>query len=142
GWESGTSLIPPRESQRRELIARGAGVPVAALPYAAELIDIAHGHERWRPAAERLLRNFGLRLLVPEQHKDAVRQFIDDHDMRGIVEYSIVTAASAHRPRPHPDTLAARLTVDLDHPSGVWLAGQLAPKLDPSSFQPARPPQP
>lgn len=128
--DSARSLIPPRASQRREAIAAGAGVPVAALSYAAELIDVAPEHERWRPAAEKLLRTFGLRLLVPEVHKEAVRRFIDKHDMGGIVEYSIVTGASAHRPRPGTDTLAARLIVNLAHPSGAWLAGQVVQMFD------------
>lgn len=128
--QSATTLIPPREAQRREAIARGARVPVTDLPYAAELIDVASGQERWRPAAEKVLRNFGLRLLVPDRHKDAVRRYIDENDMRGVVEYSIVTAVSAHRPTPGRDTLAEKLTVDTDHPSGKWLAAQLARRFD------------
>jgi uncharacterized protein YPO0396 len=124
--ERSGSLIPLKAVERREAIARGADVPAAELAYAAELIDLAQGQERWRPAAEKVLRNYGLRLLVPERHKDAVRAFIDEHDMRGIVEYSIVTATSAHQPRPGPHTLAGKLTVETGHPSGAWLAGQLA----------------
>jgi uncharacterized protein YPO0396 len=121
-----SSLIPMKAAERRKAIARGARVPEAELAYAAELIDLAEGQERWRPAAEKVLRNYGLRLLVPERHKDAVRAFIDEHDMRGIVDYSIVTAASTHQPNPGPYTLAGKLTVDTHHPSGTWLGGQLA----------------
>lgn len=120
------SLIPVRARQRRQAIAEGARVPADDLAYAAELIDIADGQERWRPAAEKVLRNFGLRLLVPDRHKDAVKTFIDEHNMGGIVEYSIVTATSAHQPQPGANTLAGKLTVDAGHPSGAWLAGQLA----------------
>ncbi|MGN9846503.1 ATP-binding protein [Nonomuraea sp. H19] len=127
--QAGT-LIPLKATERRERIAHGAGVPLQDLVYAAELIDIADGQERWRPAAERVLRSFGLRLLVPERHSDAVKTFIDDHDMRGIVEYSIVTATSAHQPQPSPRTLAGKLTVDRGHPSGLWLAAQIARQFD------------
>jgi uncharacterized protein YPO0396 len=127
---SARTLIPPRVADRRTEIADGAGVPAADLPYAAELIDIAPGEERWRPAAERVLRSFGFRLLIPERHKDAVRRYIDEHDMRGIVEYTIVTAASAHRPVPATNTLASKLIVDTAHPSGSWLAGQLTQRFD------------
>ena len=113
-------------------------MPPAELVYAAELIDMAGGQERWRPAAEKVLRNYGLRLLVPERHKDAVKIFIDEHDMRGIAEYSIVTATSAHQPRPGPHTLAGKLTVDTSHPSGFWLAGQLAKQFDHVCVETAR----
>ena len=125
--QSARSLIPWKAAERRDQIAHAANVPAADLPYAAELIDIADGQERWRPAAEKVMRSFGMRLLVPEHHKKAISEYIDNHDMRGLVEYSIVTAASAHQPRPRPDTLAGKLTVDTDHPCGLWLcrsAGQ------------------
>ncbi|GHJ49050.1 nuclease [Catellatospora sp. TT07R-123] len=124
------SLIPAREAQRRDAIAQAVGVPAADLPFAAELIDVAEGQERWRPAAEKVLRSFGLRLLVPERHERPIKEFIDTHDMRGIVEYSVVTATSAHRPRPRPETLAAKLTVNTDHPSGLWLAAQITARFD------------
>lgn len=120
------SLIAAKARERREMIARAAGIDPSGLPYAAELIDVAEGEERWRPAAEKVLRNFGLRLLVPEPIKDQVTRFIDEHDMHAIIEYSIVTAASAHQPRPEVGTLADKLTVDMTHPSGRWLAGQVA----------------
>ncbi len=136
--QSARTLIPARVAERREEIARGARVPVADLAYAAELIDIASGQERWRPAAEKVLRGFGLRLLVPDRHKDVVRQYIDEHDMRGVVEYSIVTAVSMHQPVPSSDTLAGKLTVDASHPSGRWLAAQLAQRFDHVCVETAR----
>ncbi|MEV6987479.1 SbcC/MukB-like Walker B domain-containing protein [Sphaerisporangium sp. NPDC051017] len=132
------SLLPIHALQRRELIADGARVPLTDLPYAAELIDIAKGQERWRPAAEKVLRSFGLRLLVLEQHKNAVREFIDTHDMQGIVEYSIVTGVSAHQPRPEHDTLAGKLSVEMSHRCGPWLAAQLVKRFDHVCVETAR----
>ena len=132
------SLIPVKARERREVIARGAGVDAFDLPYAAELIDVTEGEERWRPAAEKVLRNFGLRLLVPERIKDQVTRFIDEHDMHAIVEYSIVTAASAHQPHPEAGTLAAKLTVDTTQPSGRWLAGQVARQFTHACVETAR----
>ena len=100
--QSASNLIPSREAQRRAAIAAGTRVALVDLPYAAELIDVAPDEERWRPAAEKVVRGFGLRLLVPERHKDVVRRFIDENEMRGIVEYSIVTPTSSHRSTPEP----------------------------------------
>ena len=136
--QSARSLIPWKAAERRDQIAHAANVPAADLPYAAELIDIADGQERWRPAAEKVMRNFGMRLLVPEHHKRAISEYIDNTDMRGLVEYSIVTAASAHQPRPRPDTLAGKLTVDTDHPCGLWLAAQLTRRFDHACVETAR----
>ncbi|MFF3226066.1 ATP-binding protein [Nocardia suismassiliense] len=122
---SAKSLMPGPAIDRRARISAETGVPIADLPYAAELIDMAEGHERWRAAAEKVLRSYGMRMLVPQRHKEAVRRFIDQHDMRGVIEYSVVTAVSAHEPRPLPTTLAGKLTVDRDHPHGRWLADQM-----------------
>lgn len=130
--------VPAAETSRRDRIAAGAGVPATDLPYAAELIDIAVGEERWRPAAEKVVRSFALRLLVPERHKDAVRQFIDANDMQAIVDYSIVTGVSSHRPSPRPGTLASKLTVDLEHPAGAWLAVQITNRFEHVCVETAR----
>jgi uncharacterized protein YPO0396 len=132
------SLLPARAMERRDVIARGASVPAADLAYAAELIDLADSEERWRPAAEKVLRSYGLRLLVPDRHKDKVRAFIDEHDMRGIVDYSIVTAISAHQPRPAPGTLASKLEVDITHPSGFWLGAQITRQFEHVCVETAR----
>ena len=136
--QSSGSLLPARAIERREAIARGAEVPAADLAYAAELIDLADGEERWRPATEKVLRSYGLRLLVPDRHKDAVQAFIDQHDMRGVVDYSIVTAISAHQPRPAPGTLASKLEVDITHPSGFWLGAQLTRQFEHVCVETAR----
>ncbi|MGH3985362.1 MAG: ATP-binding protein [Pseudonocardiaceae bacterium] len=136
--ESARTLIPAKALSARDRISAATNVPTDELPYAAELIDVADGQERWRPAAEKVLRSYGMRLLVPEQHKDAVRGFIDRNDMRGLVEYSVVTAVSAHQPRPPPSTLAGKLVVDPDHPHGRWLAAQLAQKFQHACVESAR----
>lgn len=136
--QSAKTLIPGKAVLRREQISQGTGVPITSLPYAAELIDIADGQERWRPAAEKVLRNYGMRLLVPERHKDTVRQYIDSHDMRSLIEYSIVTPVSAHEPRPLMNTLAGKLTVAGEHQHGRWLASQLAQRFNHVCVETAR----
>jgi uncharacterized protein YPO0396 len=136
--QSASNLIPSREAQRRAAIAAGTGVALVDLPYAAELIDVAPEEERWRPAAEKVVRGFGLRLLVPERHKDVVRRFIDENDMRGIVEYSIVTPTSSHRSTARANTLASKLTIDRQHPAGHWLAGQVATRFEHVCVETAR----
>jgi uncharacterized protein YPO0396 len=120
------ALVPPGPLARRAAIAQANGIDPAALPYAAELIDVAPGEERWRPAAEKVLRGFGLRLLVPQDLRDKVAAYIDSRDMRGVVDYSIVTGVSAHRPRPAPGTLVAKLTVTPGHAASQWLLAQVA----------------
>jgi uncharacterized protein YPO0396 len=119
------ALVPPAALARRAVIAQALGADPGDLPYAAELIDVAPGEERWRPAAEKVLRGFGLRLLVPPDLRDKAGAYIDSRDMHGVLEYSIVTGASAHQPKAAPGTLAARLTVTPGHAVSAWLATQV-----------------
>jgi len=120
------TLIGAAADARRAHIAEGAKVPADQLVYAAELIDVAEAHSRWRPAAEKVLRNFGQQLLVPEPLRKAVAAFIDAHDMRGIVEYSIIPTAAVPWTQPAENSLAAKLAVDEAHPAGSWVAARLA----------------
>lgn len=127
---SARTLIPRQHRDRREVIAQGAGIAADELPYAAELIDIADGEEAWRPAAEKLLRNFGLRLLVPEQHQDSVKRFIDEHDMRSLIEFAVVEHSTQVPDSVVADSLASKLIVDPSHPSASWLTSQLTRTFD------------
>jgi uncharacterized protein YPO0396 len=129
GLLTARTLIPEREDRRRRAIAEATGTALSDLPYAAELIDLAEGQEPWRPAAERALRTFGLRLLVPEHARAAVAAFIDEHHMHGIVEYSITTTVPVPAPAD-PATLAGKLTVDTGHPAGNWVAAEAQRRFD------------
>ena len=72
----------------RQFIADGAGVDVADLPFAGELMEVRQEFDaQWRGALERLLRGFGLSLLVPEALYSRVNHFINDNDLRGRVVY-------------------------------------------------------
>ncbi|MEU4808117.1 SbcC/MukB-like Walker B domain-containing protein [Nocardia fluminea] len=128
--QSSRTLIPEQHRSRRESIAHGAGVPVDDLPYVAQLIDVADGEDQWRPAAEKVLRNFGLRLLVPDRHQAAVKRFIDEHDMRNLVEYHVVPNATPVQEVTDERSLAAKLTVDHSHPLSGWIVAELVKKFD------------
>ena len=60
-------MVPPARAGPAGRIAQAAGAAPGDLPYAAELVDVADGEDRWRPAAEKVLRGFGLRLLIPRE---------------------------------------------------------------------------
>ncbi|HWE94075.1 MAG TPA: SbcC/MukB-like Walker B domain-containing protein [Tepidisphaeraceae bacterium] len=81
-------LIPERQRRIRLIIAQGAGVDAADLPFAGELMDVKPEYQaQWRGALERLLRSFGLSLLVPEDLYPCVNRFINDNNLRDRVVY-------------------------------------------------------
>jgi uncharacterized protein YPO0396 len=77
------SLLPPSSIENRAAIAAATGVPEEQMPFGGELMDLAEGQERWRPAAERALRNLATTLLVPGEHFAAVTRYLNDNTVRG-----------------------------------------------------------
>ncbi|MBT2566924.1 ATP-binding protein [Arthrobacter sp. ISL-85] len=77
------SLLPPSSIENRAAIAAATGIPEDRMPFAGELMDLADGEERWRPAAERALRSLATTLLVPGEHFGAVTRYLNGHNVRG-----------------------------------------------------------
>ncbi|MBX7443055.1 MULTISPECIES: ATP-binding protein [unclassified Arthrobacter] len=77
------SLLPPSSIENRAAIAAATGIPEDRMPFAGELMDLADGQERWRPAAERALRSLATTLLVPGEHFGAVTRYLNGHNVRG-----------------------------------------------------------
>ncbi len=57
------------------------------MPFAGELIQVRDEERDWEGAAERLLRSFGLSLLVPDAHYKAVADWVDRSHLRGRLVY-------------------------------------------------------
>jgi uncharacterized protein YPO0396 len=124
--ESRQSLIPDYQYQIRQQIADATGVAVEDMPYAAELIDIKPEQRYWQLAAERVLRSFGLNLLVPHRHIEIVKTYVNDHDMRGRVTLSEVPSETERRVQPRErDTLLTKIDL-ATHPMTNWVWNRIA----------------
>lgn len=64
------------------------GASEKELPFIGELIKIKIEEKEWEPAIERLLHNFALRLLIPEEYYQQVNHFVNDNDLRGRIIYN------------------------------------------------------
>ena len=120
-------LIPEASRHLRQRIADGAGVDVAALPFAGELMEVRSEYRtEWRGALERLLRGFGLSLLVPESLYSRVNKYINDHDLRGRVVYHRVPPESPpFQPSVDRGRVIERMTFKEGHPLAAWVEGEL-----------------
>jgi len=120
-------LIPERERRMREFIANGAEVAVTDLPFAGELMDVKPEFQsQWRGALERLLRGFGLSLLVPEHLYSRVNRFINDHDLRGRVVYHRVPRdVPAFQPSHDRGRVIERMRLKDGHPLSRWVESEL-----------------
>jgi uncharacterized protein YPO0396 len=120
-------LIPEGDRQLRELIARGAGISVAELPFAGELMDVREEQSaQWRGALERLLRGFGLSILVPEQIYSRVNRFINDHNLRRRVVYHRVPAQVSQMSRGSDQgRVIEKMKLKGEHPLAAWVEAEL-----------------
>ncbi len=62
------SLLPLQFLELRQMLCQKLNLHIKDMPYAAELMSVKDTEQKWRLAAEKLLRPLALKLLVPEQH--------------------------------------------------------------------------
>ena len=129
------SNIPGEQVALRTALCEALGLAESELPYVGELLTVREDERDWEGAAERLLRNFGLSLLVPDAHYAAVADWVDRTHLRGrLVYYRVRSASGAARRREpaalHPDSLVRKLAIKPDTPFFDWLEMELAQRFD------------
>jgi uncharacterized protein YPO0396 len=101
------------------------------MPFAGELIQVREEARDWEGAAERLLRGFGLALLVPDVHYKAVAEWVDSAHLRGRLVYFHVRARkTTELPALHRDSLVRKLAIKPDSPHYDWLERELSVRFD------------
>ncbi|MGH8582982.1 MAG: ATP-binding protein [Gammaproteobacteria bacterium] len=125
------SNIPAEQVAMRTGLCTALDLPEAELSFAGELIQVRDDARDWEGAAERLLRNFGLSLLVPDAHYAQVAQWVDRTHLKGRLVYFRVRAdRKTEQPSPHRDSLVRKLAVKSDSPFYDWLEREVAQRFD------------
>lgn len=121
--------IPLSSLGVREQLCSHLGVDPEALPFAGELIQVREEAAAWEGAAERVLRGFGLSLLVPNERYGPVSEWINERHLgMRLVYYRVPArlAAGGRRPVPGPETLFHRLDIKTDSTFYDWLEQELS----------------
>ena len=79
--------ISGREAEIREWILQEVGATSSEIPFIGELIKIKENEKDWENSIEKILHNFGLRLIVPRKYYKAVSQFINSNNLKGRIVY-------------------------------------------------------
>jgi uncharacterized protein YPO0396 len=125
------SNIDQQQIQVRAALCAALGLNEDDMPFAGELIQIREDQRDWEGAAERLLRGFGLSLLVPDGHYKAVAEWVDNNHLRGRLVYFHVRARKASElPELHRDSLVRKLLIKPDTPHFDWLERELRVRFD------------
>ena len=101
------------------------------LPFAGELIQVRADEHDWAGAAERLLHNFGLSLLVPDESYAKVADWVDrTHLGSRLVYYRVRRSARVEAVNLHRDSLVKKLDVKPDSEHYLWLQTEISRRFD------------
>jgi len=128
------SNIDAAQVRIRDALCAALSIGEDELPFAGELIQVRDDERDWEGAAERLLRGFGLALLVPDAHYKAVAEWVDrQHLGARLVYFHVRQKKAAHGAgdaRLHPQSLVRKLVIKPDSPHYEWLEDELRQRFD------------
>lgn len=122
--------IPSREIEMRKRLCEALELAEADLPFAGELMRVRDEESAWEGPAERLLRNFGLSLLVREEHYPQVAEWVDATDLNGRVVYFRARERPPEAFEVHSDSLVRKLSIKPDSGFYDWLEAEVARRFD------------
>lgn len=122
------SQIPKTNLDIRNRLAHDIGLDETELPFVGELLQVRPEAKEWEGAIERLLRGFGLCVLVPEAHYQTVNTHVHRTHLKGrFVYYRVTTAAPNPMQRAlDPQQVPHKLEIKQDNDAvSQWLREQL-----------------
>ncbi len=126
--------IPAEQVAMRAALCQGLNLSEDGMPFAGELLQVREEDRAWEGAAERLMRNFGLSLLVPDARYAEVAAWVDKtHLNRRLVYFRIRPSSRPELsalPELHRDSLARKLAIKPDSPYYEWLEREVAHRFD------------
>ncbi|BBJ23096.1 ATP-binding protein [Candidatus Nitrotoga sp. AM1P] len=125
------SNIPLEQVVMRSALCKALNLSEEEMPFAGELLQVHEDERDWEGAAERLLRSFGLSLLVPDERYVAVAEWVDKTHLKGrLVYFRIRQNSRSELPSLHRDSLARKLAIKPDSAFYDWLERELVHRFD------------
>lgn len=125
------SNIPAEQIAMRGALCQALGLAADAMPFAGELLQVRDDERDWEGAAERLLRSFGLSLLVSDKNYADVTEWVDKTHLRGrIVYFRVRGGLRGDLPGLHRDSLARKVSIKPDSPFYDWIEREIAHRFD------------
>jgi uncharacterized protein YPO0396 len=123
--------LPAHSLAIREQLCQALDLPEDRLPFAGELIGVLEHERDWEGAIERLLHNFALSLLVPDEHYGQVAEWVDRTRLRGRLVYFRVHGSSRRSGEaPGELSLLNKIQLKPDTPMRDWLDAEIRRRFD------------
>ncbi|MEJ2699586.1 MAG: ATP-binding protein, partial [Desulfuromonadales bacterium] len=131
GLKARRSNIDEKQIGLRRSLCRALDLPEEELPFVGELLQVREEERQWEGAIERLLRNFGLSLLVPDHHYARVAAWVDRTHLKGrLVYFRVRSGGRKGLPTLHPESLARKLAIKPDTSYFDWLEREIVHRFD------------
>lgn len=125
------SSIPSEQISLRARLCRETGLAEDELPFVGELLQVRPEEALWEGAAERLLHDFALSLLVPDAAYAAVSEWVErTHLGRRLVYFRMRPLRKSVPLETRPDSLARKIAIRPDCAPYEWLERELAQRFD------------
>jgi uncharacterized protein YPO0396 len=125
------SNIHSRQVSIRDTLCHALGLDADDMPFAGELIRVREQEAAWEGAAERVLHNFALSLLVSDSHYSAVADWVEKTNLRGrLIYFRVRQQQTVAPPGLHPESLVHKLDIQPDSEFYGWLEQELARRFD------------
>ncbi|MDQ6993004.1 MAG: ATP-binding protein [Mariprofundus sp.] len=130
GLKQRKSNISEQQVAIRSRLCAALGLDEEAMPFAGELIQVRENERDWQGAAERLLHNFALSLLVADEHYTQVAEWVNQNQLHGRLVYFRVRAQPQTASRWSENSLLHKLEVKPDSLFYAWLQAELGQRFD------------
>ncbi|MGK7893390.1 MAG: ATP-binding protein [Xenococcus sp. (in: cyanobacteria)] len=127
------SQIPQKNLNIRDRIADNLNLERTDLPFVGELLKVRDEATEWEGAIERLLKGFGLCILVAEQDYKQVNFYVNKNHLSGRLVYYRVTSSptQATQRSVAPDKVPSKLEIKPDNQTfAQWLQTKLVQSYD------------
>ncbi len=123
--------IDQKQINIRQQLCQALSLDESELPFAGELLQVREEDKQWQGAIERLMHNFGLSMLVPDELYSQVALWVDKTHLRGrLVYFRVLQNPPGTLSSPHPDSLVRKIAIKPDSAFYPWLEQELARHFD------------
>lgn len=120
------SNIPKHSLDLRANMARELNLNEQDLPFVGELLQVKSSEKKWQGSIERVLRSFGLSILVSEKDYLDVSAYVNRTHLKDkLVYFRVNEARRAITSKPAQDTLLGKLDIKKDSQFTAWLRQEL-----------------
>lgn len=125
------SNIPLNNLRIRQQMVETIGVDEQELPFIGELLNVDEKEQVWEGAIERVMHNFGLSLLVSEQHYQKVAHYVEKTHLKGrLVYFRIKPQQAEYFETPATQSLFHKIRIKNDSEFYDWLIKEIAKRFD------------